>query len=294
MNIEFFKRNHSKEGLFSILIPSWNNLPYLKKCIESIQKNSAYPHQIIVHVNEGKDDTIQWLEQQGNIDYTYSKSNMGVCFALNACRILAYTDYILYMNDDMYACPMWDKYLYDEVKQIGHTYFALSATSIEREPQSICSIKKDYGGSLEEFDEDLLLKEYQLLPFGDWLGATFPPNMVHKNLWDIVGGFSVEFTPGWFADQDFSLKLWEAGVRYYKGVSASRVYHFLNKTTKRVAKNRGYYRFIAKWRFSARTFTDTILRRGLPFDGLAKEPADLEKLKGKEFMKRVESVFKKY
>ena len=36
--------------MFSILIPTFNNLEYLKICIESLKKNSKFDHQIIVHV----------------------------------------------------------------------------------------------------------------------------------------------------------------------------------------------------------------------------------------------------
>ncbi len=32
-------------ALFSILIPSWNNLEMLKLCIKSIQKNSSFHQQ---------------------------------------------------------------------------------------------------------------------------------------------------------------------------------------------------------------------------------------------------------
>ena len=108
ISIQSFKRTEKNGSLFSILIPSWNNLNYLKLCINSIQKNSTYPHQIIVHINKGNDGSLEWIEQQTRLDYTYSKENVGVCYALNACSQLASTDYILYMNDDMYACPGWD------------------------------------------------------------------------------------------------------------------------------------------------------------------------------------------
>ena len=40
--------------MFSILIPTFNNIDYLKLCIESIRKNSKFNHQIIVHINEDK------------------------------------------------------------------------------------------------------------------------------------------------------------------------------------------------------------------------------------------------
>ena len=46
----------------SIIIPTLNNLNYLKISLKSIIKNSFYNHEIIVHVNENTDDTIKYLE----------------------------------------------------------------------------------------------------------------------------------------------------------------------------------------------------------------------------------------
>ena len=106
----------------------------------------------------------------------------------------------------------------------------------------------------------------------DWQGSTWPPNIVHRDLWDLVGGYSVEFSPGFYSDPDFSMKLWKAGVRLFKGVSRSRVYHFGSKSTKRSGKNKGYYTFIKKWGLSSGTFTKTYLKRGLAFDGPLKDP----------------------
>ena len=44
--------------MFSIIIPTFNNLEYLKLCLKSIQKNSKFDHEIIVHINEGNDGTL--------------------------------------------------------------------------------------------------------------------------------------------------------------------------------------------------------------------------------------------
>ena len=54
--------------MFSIIIPTFNNLNYLKQCIKSINKNSKYKHEIIPHVNEGTDGTIEYLKKN-NIQY---------------------------------------------------------------------------------------------------------------------------------------------------------------------------------------------------------------------------------
>lgn len=277
---------------FSILIPSWNNLALLKLCVESIRKNSNYSHQLIIHVNEGRDGTLEWVDSQPDLDYTASQQNIGVCYALNYARTLADTDYIVYVNDDMYLCPGWDTALVQEIESIGHTAFFLSSTAIEPVASSNCAIEKNFGTDADNFREAELLQQFAELPFQDWQGATWPPNIVHKDLWDYIGGYSIEFSPGMYSDPDFSMKLWMAGVRLFKGVSASRAYHFGSKSTKRVKKNKGYYQFIAKWGFTSSVATNLLLRRGQPFNGPLVEPAIPNKIKWKNVVKRLGVVWR--
>ena len=102
------------KNCFGILIPTWNNLPYLKYCIESIFKNATFIHQIIVHVNDENDGTIEYIKAH-NIDYTQLPQNIGICKALNLSAKKAIhsfiNKYICYFNDDMYALSRWDYHL---------------------------------------------------------------------------------------------------------------------------------------------------------------------------------------
>ena len=66
----------------SIIIPTFNNFHYLKLTIDSIKKNSNYNHEIIVHVNEGLDDTLSFLKKN-NIVHTFSPKNLGLCSSTN-------------------------------------------------------------------------------------------------------------------------------------------------------------------------------------------------------------------
>ena len=75
MDFTYKKVSLAYSPVFSILIPSWNNLDYLKCAVNSIRKNSRYKHQIIVHVNEGKDGSENWVLAQGDIGYTKSTYN---------------------------------------------------------------------------------------------------------------------------------------------------------------------------------------------------------------------------
>lgn len=259
---------------FSILLPTWNNLALLQCCVDSIRKNSEFRHQIILHINEGADGTRAWAEQQG-LDYTFSEKNIGICHAMNAAASLAYTDYIAYLNDDMYCCPGWDSALWQAIQEAGTPDFFISATMIEPLGSGNPSVlaPHDYGRDPAHFDEARLLADLPGLTRPDWSGATWPPNVVPRRLWEQVGGYSVEFTPGMYSDPDFSAKLWIAGVRYFRGVGASRVYHFMSKSTGRVVKPvNGSHLFLRKWGISARAFVRHYLRRGEPWQGPLQAP----------------------
>lgn len=253
------------EDLFSILIPSWNNLPFLKVCVDSIRKNSTYRHQIIVHVNEGTDGTLEWLKQE-KIDYTYSKENIGVCFAMNMMRTRVETDYILFLNDDMYVLPEWDKVIYDEIKKLPDNRFFLSATVFQPHTRPSTGWLADYGDCVENFQESKLLAEYRNYSLKDWYGSTMPPNIVHRDVWDLVGGYSIEYSPGMYSDPDFTAKLWMAGIRYMKGLADSRVYHFETKSTMRIKKNNGTMQFLLKWGITSSAFRRKVTLRGQYID----------------------------
>ncbi len=94
---------------------------------------------------------------------------------------------------------------------------------------------------------------------------------MHIDTWDLIGGMSTEFSPGMYSDPDFSMKLWQAGFRLFKGVSTSRVYHFGSKSTGRIKKNKGKKTFIDKWGITPRLFTEKFLKRGEDFYGPLKD-----------------------
>jgi glycosyltransferase involved in cell wall biosynthesis len=258
--------------MFSIIIPTWNNLEFVRLCVESIYKNSVFKHQVILHINDGSDGTKEWADQN-QISYTHTPVNAGICVAVNQAALLADCDYIVYMNDDMYVCPGWDKYLLDEIQLLETDCFLLSATMIEpRSTSNPCVIVSDFGDQTGNFKEEALLKQYEHLEKDDWTGATWPPTIVSKKYWYITGGYSIEFSPGMSSDDDFSMKMWKAGCRIFKGIGKSKVYHFQTKSTTRIKKNDGRNQFLFKWGISQSTFNKWFIHRGSPYKGPLEEP----------------------
>ena len=63
--------------MFSVVVPTFNNIEYLKLCLRSLKKNSNFKHEYIIHVNEGIDGSLEYIKSN-NYKFTYSKVNEGV------------------------------------------------------------------------------------------------------------------------------------------------------------------------------------------------------------------------
>ena len=250
--------------MFSILIPTYNNLEYLKVCINSIRKNSKFNYQIIVHVNEGKDGTLDYIKDS-NLEFTFSDQNIGMPKALNKASKLSKNDFILISHDDFYYCPGWDEELMNNVNIINHKNFYLSSTMV-----GAGQVSFDAGQTIETFDELKLLKNLEKIKTIDFQGTTKCPGLIHKEIWERVGGWSEEFSPTGGDDTDFAMKLWKIDIRIFKGLGKSLAYHFGSITTKKKDKSlftylgsRGNKIFLKKWGFSINFFEKFYLKSGL-------------------------------
>ena len=257
--------------MFSIIIPSFNNLNYLKICINSLKNNSNFKNDIIVHINDGSDGSLEFVKHN-NINFTFTKKNVGLCTAVNTAAKLASTEYILYSHDDMYFCPSWDLVLKDELNKINTKLFYFSASMIEKDSVHIIF---DCGSSDKDFDEQKLLENFKDLKCKDFQGSHWAPHLIHKEIWNKIGGFSEEFNPGIGSDPDLNMKLWNEGVRIFKGLSQFKVYHFgsvsLRKKTN-LKQNRGSKTFLKKWGITTNFFKKYYLKSDTPYLGPLSDP----------------------
>lgn len=233
--------------MFSVIIPSWNNLPYLQLCIESLEKYSQFEHEVLVHLNDGSDGSLEWIKSQ-EIKYTQSSKNIGVCLSVNHLVAQAKYDWILYMNDDMVAAPGWDTAFVEAINSADTELALFFGTLIQPDNgRNDSVIKQNFGETSGSFDEHAFLQNYLLDGRGDREGAVSQPTLVHKKWWNMVGGYSLEFSPGMSSDDDLLMKFWVAGCRHFRIVGASRFYHFGCKSTGRIRHNLGGRIFVMKW-----------------------------------------------
>jgi glycosyltransferase involved in cell wall biosynthesis len=192
--------------MFSILIPTYNNINYLKLCVESLEKNSKLKHQIIIHINEGSDGTLNYVKEN-KIDYTFSEKNIGMPKALNLASKLIKKEYILISHDDFYYCPGWDIEFLDEIRKLPNNKFYLSGTMV-----GAGQVPFDAGETYLNFDEKKLLQNLDRIKTFNFQGTTKCPGLVHKDIWKLVGGWSEEFSPTGGDDTDFAMKLWNNNI----------------------------------------------------------------------------------
>ena len=261
--------------MFSILIPTFNNIKYLKFCLKSIKKNSKFNHQIVCHVNIGDDGTIEYLKRE-KIDFTHTTYNSGICEGINKAAKLAKFDYLLYAHDDFYFSPNWDEILKNEIEKIGHNNFYLSGTMMNQG-----QIKFDCGDTPDNFNEEKFLKNYKDHNYYDFQGSTWAPSLVHRDIWNKVGGLSEEYFPGTGSDPDFNKKLWDSGIRIFKGINDFKVYHFgsvvLRKKINEIVKGNNYGSmggkiFLLKWGITIKFFKKYYLRSDTKFKSPLEEP----------------------
>ncbi len=283
--------------MFSIIIPTFNNLKYLKLCISSIQKNSKYDHQIIPHINIGEDGTKDYLRKKG-YEFTFTNYNSGICEGMNIAAKKAKFSYILYAHDDFYFCPDWDEVLFKEIKLIGHNNFYLSGIMMNNGP-----LKFNCGNSIEEFDERKLLSNYKNYNHYDFQGSTWAPHLIHKDLWNKVGGFSEEYFPGTGSDPDLNMKLWTQGVRIFKGLNDCKVYHFGSIVTRKYKNHpniktesgsKGAKIFLLKWGISINFFKKYYLKSDQKYLGILNTPKKNIKYFASFFLCKLNYLYLKY
>ena len=131
-------------------------------------------------------------------------------------------------------------------------------------------VKFDAGETITNFNEKKLLENVENIKTFDFQGTTKCPGLVHKEIWDRVGGWSEEFSPTGGDDTDFAMKLWKIDIRIFKGLGKSLAYHFGSITTRKKDKSlftylgsKGNKIFLLKWGISINFFEKFYLKSGL-------------------------------
>ena len=203
--------------------------------------------------------------------FTFSETKLGLCSSVNAASKKSTKDFIIYAHDDMYFLPKWDLILKKEISKLKNNLFYLSGTMMGPKEH----IDFDCGDSYKNFDEAKLLNNYTNYNLYDHQGTHWAPHVIHKDLWNKIDGLDENFDPGFGSDPDLNMRLWNEGVRYFKGINDCKVYHFGSislRKKKNLVTNNGARQFLKKWGMSISFFKKYYLRSMQVFDAPLSDP----------------------
>ncbi len=244
----------------SIIILTYNNLNYTKKCIESIKKYTKNKdYEIIVIDNNSTDNTKDYLKELKNIKVIYNKENLGFPKGCNqGIQIADKENDILLLNNDTIVTTNW----LDNLKIALYSSDKIGATgSVCNKDENRQGIDFKYDG-LEEMQK--LAKENNISNPDKWEEKIFLIGfciLIKREVIDKLKELDENYSPGYIEDNDLSLRIIKLG---YKLILChdSFIHHYLgtafrkdlNSFYKILYKNRDY--FYNKWHFNTFSFDD--------------------------------------
>ncbi|OQX71733.1 hypothetical protein B6D52_00465 [Candidatus Parcubacteria bacterium 4484_255] len=93
--------------IITIIIRSWNSLPYLKLCLKSIQDYTDIPYEIIIVDNNSTDGTRSFLKNI-KCKKIFNKRNLGGIIPLKQAEKEIKTNFLISIDSDIVVSPNWD------------------------------------------------------------------------------------------------------------------------------------------------------------------------------------------
>ena len=150
-------------NLISFILPSRNNLKYLKQAYRSIRKNSEHQHEICIASDASTDGTVEWVQEimkeDENVKLHINEGPERLGHTILYDTLIydyATHDRVMIFHADMYLCPKAD----EEIDKYLEPGKVVSLTRIEPplHPDGPEKILVDFGIEPEEFDEEGLLE----------------------------------------------------------------------------------------------------------------------------------------
>ncbi|OQY14044.1 MAG: hypothetical protein B6I30_01800 [Desulfobacteraceae bacterium 4572_187] len=222
--------------LVSIVVLTYNQISYTKKCIESIIKNTQVPFELIVVDNASTDGTIEYLELEltqllsgDRLLVIKNKENSGFAKGNNQGIAASRADFVMLMNNDVVVTQGWLSRMIACAEKSPVIGIVGPKSNYVSGPQLVENISydtKDLNG-LEKYADNFADKNSgKATPIWRVVGFCM---LIKRAVIDKIGGLDGRYGLGNFEDDDFSLRAALAG---YESRIANDcfVHHFGSRT----------------------------------------------------------------
>ena len=193
----------------SIIILSCNTLELLQLCIASIREfTEAGTYEIIVVENASKDGSIEWLKAQTGLTCIYNEENQGFPGGCNQGLEIAAGTELLLLNSDTVVTKDW-------LKNLRFALYSSPKVGAVSCVTNHCSNNQRIDVSYESIEAMLAFAaDYNRSNPALWekrtklVGFCF---LFKREVFERVGFLDVRFNPGNYEDDDYSLRILQAG-----------------------------------------------------------------------------------
>lgn len=220
-------------GLVSIIMLTCNALDYTKKCVQSIQQNTKYAHEIIFVDNNSKDGSVKYLEdlvkQNTNYKLIKNKDNKGFAAGNNQGVKKAKGEYVFFLNNDVLVAKNWLGDMVSALQKdaaIGMVGpLTNSISGLQRLDNVPYKTDADFEGFAKQIRDG---NKGNVTPRRRIAGFAV---LMQKEIYQEVEGFDESFGLGNFEDDDLCLKVREAGyaIMVHEGTF---IHHFGSQSFK--------------------------------------------------------------
>jgi len=239
----------------SIIIVSYNTWSHTRRCLESVLRHTRYPHYEIIVVDNGSTDGSALSLAHAawrcpKIRIIANASNVGFAVATNQGIAATTGDYVVLLNSDTVVTPGWLTGLLRHLEDQAVGLVGPVTNSVANEAR----VDELYGenlGAMQQFAWSYV-QAHRGQSFGVPVLAMFCLAM-RREVIDKVGLLDEGFEVGMFEDDDYALRVREAG---YRSVCARDVFvHHHGRASFMVLGDERYYQvfeknkayFEAKW-----------------------------------------------
>jgi len=197
-------------GLTSIIMLTWNQLPYTQMGLESIRKHTHLPYELIMVDNGSTDGTADWLRGQSDLHLIANVENLGFAKGVNQGLAVATGENVLLLNNDTVVTPGWLRRLLEGLHSEPTVGLAGPVSNFVSGPQQI-SVPYQTLAGLEGFAWDWgraqrgKREEYDRL-----VGFCL---LIKREVLDKIGELDERFGLGNFEDDDLCRRARQAGYK---------------------------------------------------------------------------------
>lgn len=209
-----------------IIIPAFNQLRYCQQCVESIQRSTDVPYRLVLIDNGSTDGVSEYFDGIPGAHVLHAPTNLGFAGGVNL-GLRDAQGHVVLLNSDTVVPPRWLERL---------------LAVLESDPKiGVVGPLSNYASGMQQIETPELSTQEELATFADDLAAenagmttnTFRLvgfcMLIRDETLRRVGLFDERFGTGNFEDDDYCLRVRQAGYRLVVAHDAF-VYHFGNRT----------------------------------------------------------------